>query len=137
MLIRASWYREHGATELREWLATDKAGDPVALGAKRGFRVQAGGFVRAAEKRVFLLPVSTFEYVDGSMETLVLRMPMAEEIEVPKTNVSTFGDDSHRTFGPYLLAVTGLRLEGDRLGVTVGLEERSAELFFDLSAVGR
>lgn len=135
MLIQASWYRDYSTTESCEWLTTGKSGDPVALGTKRGFRVLAGGFVHAAEKRVFLLPVSAFEYVNGTMETLLLRLPMTEEIEVPKTNVSTFGDDSHRTFGPYLLAVTGLRLEGDRLAITVGMEARSVELLFDLSAV--
>jgi len=132
MLIRADWYREYSAAAPCEWLTTGKAGNPLALGTKRGFQVLAGGYARAAEKRVFLLPVATFKYVDGTMENLLLRMPMAEEIEFPKTDAIIIEDNICRAFGPYLLGVTGLRLEGDRLAIIVGMEERAAELVFEL-----
>jgi hypothetical protein len=55
----------------------------------------------------------------GSHRTATLTVPVAGDVPEPKSNF-TIEHERLTTHGPYLLGVTALRLDADRLTVTLG-----------------
>jgi hypothetical protein len=134
MIGKVTWYREYDPQEPEEWLVTDKAGDPIAYEGNRCFRVLSGGFVRSDAKKLFSLPIALFDLADGKRDDFVLKVPMASEVALPTTNYSGEPGKHCHTIGPYLFGITGLRTDGDLLSVTLGMENWSAIVTFNLAS---
>ena len=130
-VTRISWFREFDSPEREEWLTTDKAGDPVTFGETHMFRVLSGGYVSADNDKVFNLPLVSIDYSNAIMESMTLRVPLNDSVPLPTTNVRSVGR-YHHAYGPYYLAITGLKADGDELAITLGMENWSGVVTFRL-----
>jgi hypothetical protein len=133
LVTKVSWYREFDAIEPKAWLVVDKPRDPAVFSSAHAFRVFTGGYVDRADECVFHLPVAAVECATGACELLLLHVPLTGPVPLPEQNVRISEDESScHTWGPYFLGITGLRADGDRLAITIGMEKWSAELTFHL-----
>lgn len=109
----------------------------MTFSASHAICVSAGGYVSTQEDNVYHFPLSAVNLETGLDRPLLLSVPFEGSIELPQTNLSrTHGPDGCvmvHVVGPYLLAVTQLRIEGTRLLVTLGMEGTSSIVEFDLS----
>lgn len=135
-LSHMTWFRQVSPPDLTGWFFTDKAGDPVAFGQKFAFTVPAGGYVADEGKMVFDFPLVAVDLANGQERELTLHVPFSGKLPIPQTNIGTTHDGdkkTYHTYGPYLLAVTQLHGEGDELEVTLGMEDWTRTLVFDVS----
>ena len=86
--------------------------------------------------KIYRFPISVIDLKNGADRELVLKVPYKGDIPEPKSNFSrsetALGKARWRTLGPYLLAITWLEIEGNRLQVTLGMENWSRTLEFDI-----
>jgi hypothetical protein len=137
MRIDLEWYREYEPVNPDAWLVVGKSGDPMAFSNGSVFKSLTGGYVQKDSKRIVLFPLSTFGYEDGKREDMLLRVPLTEDATLPTTNYSGDPKGSTHTFGPYLLAITGLNAERELLAVTLGTDRWSAIVTFKLPSSGQ
>jgi hypothetical protein len=135
-VCHVDWYRHLSRAEPEAWLISDPAGDPVAFGDDYAVRVSAGGYVPDADAGVYHFPISMVDLKSGVSRDLELKVPFTGQLPLPQTNFSRTtragGKDQWHPFGPYVLAVTGLRVDGTRLRITIGMENWARDLEFDL-----
>jgi ankyrin repeat protein len=120
------------------WLVADRAGDPVAFGKTHAFCLPSGGYVWRRGDSVYHFPLSAVDLQTGSEQRCVLHVPFKRKLPAPTTNFSSRTSrtgQAIRARGPYLLAVTHLRLDSNTLQITLGMEKWSATAHFDLSKV--
>jgi hypothetical protein len=126
-LTAIDWHRQFPKSEPKAWLGSDPAGDPIAMGAGKAFRVPTGGYVAAPAEKVFRFPITMIALDSGMSRNLELSIPFDGKIVEPKTNCSirTFpdGTKSIHAMGPYVMAVTLLQVDRDRLRITLGMDE--------------
>ncbi len=138
-LCDIDWYRQIPAKKTASWLATDPAGDPTTFAANRAFRVRTGGYVAQPKDQVFRFPIAMIELHEGTESPLLLNVPFDGELAPPKTNYSfsegPFGAKTYQTSGPYEIAITLLGVLKGRLLVTIGMENWSRTLEFDLADI--
>jgi hypothetical protein len=136
-VARVAWYRQFEVDEPEAWLTSDKARDPVAFAGRWAFRLPGGGYVLDKAKSEYRFPVSIINLKNGSDRTMTLTVPFKGQLPTPKSNYSQSrgadGKQRWHTIGPYLLAITQLQAEGDRLSITLGMEDWSAVVEFDVS----
>jgi hypothetical protein len=136
LLCRIDWYRHPSPEPSDAWLSADPAGDPVAFGEGFAFRVSAGGHVTAPDAGAYHFPLSMIDLRTGADRDLVLRVPYKGKLPEPKTNFSRSqtpaGKVRWQALGPYVLAVTRLQVEGERLRVTLGMEGWARALDFEI-----
>ena len=111
-----------------------QAGDPLTFGDPFSFRVCAGGYVYPAQP-IYRFPITAVDLKTGVDHPLLLNVPYKGKVPEPTTNYSRSGSkgkDRWRTFGPHMLAITGLEVEGMRLRVVLGMEKWSGVLAFDI-----
>jgi ankyrin repeat protein len=137
-LLRMPWLRQVAEAEPLAWLASGKAGDQVAFSDTHAFCLAAGGYVADGDRATFHFPLTAIDLRTGSEQPMLLHAPIQGTIAVPKTNFSetrAAGKTAIRTIGPYLVAVTRLHTDGQILRVTLGAENWSGEVWFDLAGV--
>jgi hypothetical protein len=126
LLCRLAWYRHLWPEEPKAWLTAMPAGDPLAFGNEYAFRVCAGGYVTEPDAGAYHFPLSIIDLKTGADRTLVLRVPYKGKLPEPETSYTRWrsaqGKDRWQTFGPYVLAVTQLQVEGRLLRVTLGMD---------------
>ncbi len=136
LLTKISWYREFDVDEPNSWLSVPKVGDPAAFGASQCFRILNDGYVKYEADQIFNLPMSAIGYADGSVEPLLLKVPLTGIVPPPKSNYRRLGRSYH-SMVPYFLGITHLKLEDDQLVITLSMEKRSTTLIFNLAEVKR
>ena len=137
-LLRMPWLRQVAEAEPLAWLTSGKAGDPVAFSDTHAFCLSAGGYVTNDDRATFHFPLTTIDLRTGNEQPMLLHAPLRGTIAAPKTNFAetrAAGRTAIRTFGPYLVAVTRLHTDGQILRVTLGAENWSGEVWFDLAGV--
>src|SRR5262249_46255549 len=121
----------------RAWFVAEPARDPVAFGQRFGFGFPSGGYVSKRGDSIYHFPISAIDLQTGVDQLCGLHIPFKGKIPAPKTNYSTVdvpgGRDTIHNFGPWLLGLTQLQLEGSILEITLGMEDWSAAVRFDLS----
>lgn len=136
MLCEVEWFRQLPRERPAAWLTSDPAGDPVALGERLAVGVRTGGYVPDAAGGVYHFPFAVLDLETGATRSVELRVPYTGKVPEPKTNFSRTltpgGKDTWQARGPYLMAVTGLAVEGKRLRVIVGTETGASALDFDI-----
>ncbi len=141
LLCRIDWYRHLSPEEPDAWLMAAPAGDPLAFGEEFAFRVCAGGYVKEPEAGVYHFPLSLIDLKTGVDRTLVLRVPFKGKLPKPETNFShsqsSGGKNRWRTLGPHILAITWLQVEGKRLRVTLGMEQWTRSVEFEIDQLQR
>jgi Fe-S cluster biogenesis protein NfuA len=134
-LARMPWFHQMTPPEQAGWLVAGKSGDPAAFGHGFAYCQPAGGFITEAENAVYNFPLRALELGSGQTHSLLLRVPFLGKLPERETNLSTTregGKTTIRTFGPHVLAVTGLRADGNRLEITLGMENWSGTVIYDL-----
>jgi hypothetical protein len=135
-LSDVEWNRGLRAARPAAWLTADPAGDPVAFGPGWAARVRSGGYVPAADAGEYRFPLAVVALATGAARDLELRVPFAGKVPEPQTNFSrTTGRDGKVQWearGPYLLGVTGLAADGDRLRVTLGMRDWARSVEFEV-----
>jgi hypothetical protein len=136
LITRIVWYRQMETDEPDAWLRSDKAGDPIAFTEKWAFRPLIGGYVLDESKPVYYFPISVIDLRTGLDRTMTLHVPFEGKLPKPTTNYSGFnrpsGKSGIHTMGPYIMAITQLRVEGKTLRVTLAMEKWSAVADFDV-----
>jgi hypothetical protein len=136
-LTKIDWYRQLDHTEPKAWLVTDKAADALAFDTYRFFRVLSGGYVTEPIDKTFNLPISSVDCTNGITSELLLRVPLTGTVPAPETNYRSSGfgtkNVSYHTVGAYFLEITGLEMRGNKLAITIGMEEWHATLLFNIS----
>jgi ankyrin repeat protein len=137
LLSRIVWFRRIQPVQPRAWLLADRACDAVAFGQGFGFCFPSGGNISNMGDSIYHFPVSAINLQTCVDQQFWLHVPFKGKVPSPKTNFSGIdvpgGRDAIHTFGPYLLGLTQLRLEGSVLEITLGMEDWSAAVHFDLS----
>ena len=135
MLCEVDWFRQLPREKPEAWLTSDPAGDPVALGERVAFGVRTGGYIPDAAGGVYHFPISVLDLETGATRSVELRIPYTGKVPEPKTNfgrtTTPGGKEALQAHGPYMMAVTGLAVEGKRLRVIVGTETGASALDFD------
>jgi ankyrin repeat protein len=135
-LTRMPWFRQLTPRHANAWLVADRAGDPVAFGDIHAFRLPGGGYVEPENKSIYHFPLSAINLETGVERSFLLHVPFKGDLPRPKENYSETRSANGRlvihNLGPYLLGVTGLRVDGKGLEITLGMENWSAVLSFDL-----
>jgi ankyrin repeat protein len=137
-LLRMPWLRQVAGAEPPAWLTSGKAGDPVAFSDTHAFCLPAGGYVADGDRATFHFPLTAIDLRTGNEQPMLLHVPIQGTIAGPKTNYSetrTAGRTAIHTSGPHLVAVTRLQTDGKILRVTLGAENWSGEVWFDLDGV--
>jgi hypothetical protein len=138
---RVTWYREfEGDNEgmvfftnkMQPWLSVDKAGDPVGFGTSHAFKTLVGGYVENQQDKLFNFPITAIDYTNGEPEDMLLKVPLNTSVPLPETNISSTGN-SHHTYGPYYMGITGLEADGNRLTIVIGEAGSAFGLVFDLN----
>ncbi len=136
LLTRMPWFRQLTPPHPDGWLVADRGGDPLAFSETYAFCLPAGGYVGHQNKSTYHFPLAALDLEAGVEHALLLHAPFKGELPRPKTDYSqTQSADSRQvvhTFGPYVLGVTGLRVDSKALEITLGMENWSAVLTFDL-----
>ena len=135
LITRIPWYRQFESPQPKAWFTSGKAGDSTAFGSRYAFRTAGGGFIADKATKVYSFPIAIVDSKTGLDRMAFLRVPFDGDFPLPKTNVATTGDTTE-AMGPYLLGVTYLRTDGDRLEVVVAGEKSAAGLTFDLTSLG-
>jgi hypothetical protein len=139
LLCRVDWYRQIETEVPDAWLRSDPAGSPLALGESHAFRVTAGGYIPDQEAHRYRFPISIIDLKTGVDQSVTLDVPFKGELPKPGSNCRIFygsdGKEKYETHGPYVLAITSLRVENQRLQVTLGMEKWARTLNFDLESV--
>jgi hypothetical protein len=137
LLCRVDWYRQISPEEPEAWLTAAPAGDPVAFGEAVAFRACAGGYVTSPDAGAYRFPLSMIDLSTGGDRVLVLSVPYKGKVPEPKDNSIRIewekGKYRWQTRGPHVLAITWLEVEGNRLRVTLGMEEWSRSLEFEIN----
>jgi hypothetical protein len=128
---RVDWYRELAPPRRKAWLMSDPAGDVACFADQTMIRVIEGGYVEKAGDRAYRFPLAVVDLAIGLHRTLVLTVPFTGNLPLPASNYSR-SEAGTLAFGPYQLAVTGLRVEGRVLQVTLGTEGKAVGVDFDL-----
>lgn len=120
---KINWYRQLDAKKQKAWLVSGWMNIPIAFG-KSTFRLPAGGYITKRSDCIFHFPLGIIDLKTGLERDLTLEVPFRGEVPDPETNfcseVQQNGETSWSTLGPYLLTVSEIWLEGDRL--RIGLE---------------
>jgi hypothetical protein len=136
-LCRVAWYREMSAEDPPAWLTADPAGDPVAFADSVAVWVSGGGYVPDRTAGVYHFPLAMIDLATGVDQAMVLKVPYSGTLPEPTTNygqsVGPGGAVRWHKLGPYVLAVTGLQMDGSRVQVTLGMEKWSRTLSFELA----
>jgi hypothetical protein len=139
-LCDVEWYRGLRPARPKAWLTADPAGDPVAFGPGWAVRARSGGHVPAADAGEYRFPLGLMDLATGTARDLELRVPFTGRVPEPTTNFSRSsgagGKDEWHALGPYLLGVTGLAADGDRLRVTLGMPDWARTVEFALPGPG-
>src|SRR5262249_45576955 len=136
LLSSIPWMRRLNRMQPHAWLRTGPAGDATAFGKTHTFCLPSGGYVARPDDSVYHFPLSAVDLQTGDERRCVLHVPFKGKVPPPKTNNSAGsrrGRGTVQASGPYLLAITNLRLEGNILEVTLGMEKWSSSVAFDLS----
>lgn len=141
LLTRISWFRQLSPLKPHAWLVSDRGGYPVAFSDTYAFALPAGGYVRKKGDQDFRFPISVIDLQTGIDRTITLRVPFEGELPIPDTNFRTIrladGGAGIGTWGPHILALSGLQVEGTNLEVALGMEAGwTGSIRFDLSALG-
>jgi hypothetical protein len=131
LVARVDWYRQLDYDEPEPWLIADKAGDPVALSSDWSVRQLAGGHILRRVDSVYQFPLALVDLKAGVHRSMMLDVPFDGTVFLRPSNFSFNGKSTH-VKGPYLLAITQLRIERDRLRVTLGMESWSAVVDFSM-----
>ena len=134
-LARMPWFHQMTPPEQTGWLVAGKSGDPTAFGQSFAYCQPAGGFIADSENAVYNFPLLALELGSAQAQPLLLRVPFLGKLPERETNVSTTrerGKTTIRTLGPHVLAITDLRADGNRLEITLGMENWSSTLIYDL-----
>jgi hypothetical protein len=131
LVARIDWYRQLDYDEPEAWLSADKSGDPVALGSDWSVRQLAGGHILRRDDGVYHFPLALVDLKTGLHRSMMLDVPFDGTVFLRASNFSFNGKSTH-VKGPYLLAITQLRIEKDRLRVTLGMENWSAVVDFSM-----
>jgi hypothetical protein len=136
LLCRVDWYRHLSTEDRGAWLTSDPAGEPVAFGKELAFYVINGGYVTKPDAGVYSFPLSMIDLKTGVEQSLILNVPFTGKIPEPKSNCTIMhtedGKDRFRVMGPYVMALTWLQVEGNRLRITLGMEKGARSVDFDL-----
>jgi ankyrin repeat protein len=135
LLTRIAWFRQLLPGRPDAKLSADRAGDPVAFSATHAFCLPAGGYVSHEDAATYRFPITAVELGTGMDRSFVLKIPFEGKLSKPETNVSESGPAGRRilkVMGPYGLAVTKLEIDGDSLAITVGTDNETFLLQFDL-----
>jgi hypothetical protein len=135
-LIRVAWYQQYAPYKPQAWLLSDSCGQLSAFTNGTLYRIHAGGFVLDSKVRVYQFPISMIDTVSGKEQNLLLKVPYSGYLPLPKTNFSqtTSGKQtSTQAFGPYILTITRLQVEGQVLRITVEKPLWSANVDFDMT----
>jgi hypothetical protein len=136
LLTRMPWFRQLTRTHPEGWLVADRSGDPLAFSDAHAFCLPAGGFVGHQNKSIYHFPLTVLDLQTGVEHSSLLHVPFKSELPRPKANYSedqtADGRQVIHAFGPYLLGVSGLRVDGKTLEITLGMENWSAVLAFDI-----
>jgi hypothetical protein len=139
LLLRLDWFRQVALVEPDAWLRTDRATSAVAFGDEEVFCTPSGGYVVDEKKRIFSFPLAAINVRTGVERAGVLEVPFEGNLRLPSTNVGTYtskgGRETHKTWGTYALGLTYLQLRGKVLELTLGMEQWTARLDFDLAAL--
>ena len=141
LLCRVDWHRQLSADQPDAWLTSNTAGSPITFTDTHAFRVIAGGHVLEPTSTVYSFPVSVVDLKSGVDSALVLNVPFKGKVPEPHSNYSRSqspqGKDRWQASGPYLLAITWLKVEGNRLHVTLGMQEWTRTLSFEIDDLTR
>jgi hypothetical protein len=136
LLCRLDWYRHLTQQEHESWLTSDPAGAPLTFGKEFAFSVSSGGYITKSDAGIYNFPLSMIDLKTGIEQSLELHVPYTGKMPEPKSNFSNSrtkeGTDQFKTMGPYVLAITWLQVEGNRLRVTVGMQNGARTLDFDI-----
>ena len=134
LISRVSWYRQYAEPECKAWFKSGKGGDSTAFGSRYAFRGGAGGFIADKKTKLYSFPISIVDLSSGVDRTALLQVPFEGEFPLPTENVSTV-EDTTEAMGPYLLAVTYLQLDGERLEIVLGQKGSAIGLTFDVKSL--
>jgi len=139
MLCRIDWYRQLAVESPSAWLISSSAGNPLAFSDGLAFQVIAGGYVKDEDATVYNFPIAMVDLKTRTDRSLLLNVPFKGKVPKPKTNFSSTtsqdGKQSLQTLGPHLLAITWLAVEGKQLVVTLGMENESRTLEFNIDGI--
>jgi hypothetical protein len=136
LITRVAWYRQLAPGEPSAWLQSDRAGDPIAFAGSWAFRLPAGGYVLNQKKPIYDFPITLFDLRTGQDRTMTLHVPFQGKLPKPESNFAETelpsGKSSLRITGPFILCITQMGVEGRSLRVTLGMENWSAVVDFDV-----
>jgi ankyrin repeat protein len=139
LLTPVTWLHRLSGSRPDAWLLADSACDAVGFGPTHAFCLPSGGYISSPSDSVYYFPLTAVDLGSGTEQLGTLHVPLEGTITAPQTNCSTrespSGEMTIRACGPYLLGVTGLRVTGERLEITLGMEHWSASVRFDLSGL--
>jgi len=135
-LCRVDWFREPLSERREVWLETGPAADPISFGQNYACRLSEGGYVTNAGDTVYRFPFSLMDLNTGLDQPLELEVPFKGKLPEPKPKggYARVGDRWY-LYGPYLLGITRLQIRDNTLRVTLGMEDWTRTLEFDLDAI--
>lgn len=131
LTTRLAWFRQAEWEPPLAWLTTGRAAEPVSFNQSSAFRLPGGGYVANKGDREYKFPIGMLNLSSGVERELVLNVPFDSAIPPPDTNYEST-PTSISCGGFYLMAITNLHASDDSLEVTLGMEDWSATLTFDL-----
>ena len=121
------------------WLSADRATSQVGFLERTAYSPAGGGYVTTASEAVYRFPLAMSALETGMAQELTLEVPYRGKLPTPRTNyreqTEPDGRKSLHTWGPYVLGLTGVRVQSRTLELTVGMERWAARLEFDLDQV--
>jgi hypothetical protein len=114
------------------WLSGQPAGDPVVFTDRVAVRTTGGGSFGAKGEQVVRFPLALTDLTTGQQSALTLALPFQGTVKQPTVNLrGKYGPDGKEigslTWGPYLIGLTDLQVQGKRLRVTVAMDQDWSE----------
>lgn len=135
-LCDVEWYRSLRPAKAKAWLRADPARDAVAFGPGWAVRPRSGGYVLTKESEEYKFPLSLVDLSTGTSRDMELRVPFGGRVPEPENNYSRMfdpkGKDEWHACGPHILGITALSADGDRLRVTLGMENWTRTIMFEV-----
>ena len=133
-IIRIPWYRQFETPPPSARFFAGMAGDSTALTNRFAFRTVGAGLIADKAKSTYSFPIAVVNLKTGQERTALLRVPFEVGIPLPKQGAAAAPSTPCADLCPVKLQF--LQTEGDQLQLQLAGGKCSANLMFDLKALG-
>jgi hypothetical protein len=117
------WYRQMSSRGRDAWITAGRESDLMALTETYAIRPSDGGYILREREQVYHFPMALIDLRTGLERETTLDVPFRGTVPDPERNYCRQqlqnGDSRWSTTGPYLIAISRVRVEGSRLKVSL------------------